>query len=173
MENDIVQLLHGDTLVDKADNLRITARQHGDSNLSALMSLLVSDARKLAKDAIVEVTDSHITQAAKSLVKKNNEALNIVANKVDSEAKQQYSNQLLRENLILHNFIPQALSDDVVEDIIRTELKFDMTTAGLSIGKIKGTVIKALKDYVNTHSLNIDFSKVPALVDKVISSYVE
>jgi uncharacterized protein YqeY len=125
-------------MLNKLKKNKITAMKEKNVVAKQILSLLHSDALSMAKKEMREVTENDIVASAKSLIKKNKQAI--------SDAKEHTGKDLPdieKEIDILMGFLPEQISEDEMKttiDSLLSEIPEEDRTR-----RAQGGIMKALK----------------------------
>ena len=123
-------------MINKLVKDKITAMKEKDVIAKKLLSLLHSDALVMAKKDMRKLTDDDILKCAKSLIKRNKQAI------VEVQKGHGDISDLNTEIKILYRFLPAQKSEEEIKNIIDAILT-DIPEEG-RIRKVQGTIMKQL-----------------------------
>lgn len=101
-------------MIDKLQKAKITAMKEKNVIAKKILSLLHSDALATAKKDMRELTENDILTCAKTLIKRNKQAI------VDVQKGNGDVSELNTEIEILYGFLPAQKSEEEIKNIINT-----------------------------------------------------
>ena len=124
-------------MIKKLQQAKISAMKEKNSIAKSILSMLHSDALVMAKKETRELTNDDIMKSAKTLIKRNTQAI------TDVEKGNGDASALKTEIDILYTFLPTQKTEDeikaIIDDIMAPIPEEDR------IHKLRGTVMKQLK----------------------------
>ena len=132
-------------MMKKLQKAKFDAMKEKNVIAKKILSLLHSDALAMAKKETRELTDEDVVKCAKTLIKRNKQAI------ADVKRGNGDPTKLIGENTILYGYLPVQKTEEEIKNII-DEILSDVPEEGRS-RKIQGKVMKQLK---NEHGDSID-----------------
>lgn len=133
---------------------KVDAMKNKATALVTTYTFVLAEAQNKAKaDSDRDITDADVIQAAKAIIKKNQDVLDKIG--LDTA----YSAELIYQNKVLKDFLPQQLT----EDQIRGSLKL-MWADGIT----KGELIKSFKSALAKDGRYADMKLVAQIADEVL-----
>lgn len=125
-------------MITKLQELKVRAMKNRDTIAKNILSLLHSDALNLAKKETRLLTGEDIVKAAKTIIKRNRQAI------IDVEKGHGDPSDLNTEITILQKFLPTQKSEEEIKVIIDTII--EQIPEGERSRKIQGKIMKQIKD---------------------------
>lgn len=141
-------------MLEKLKAERIVAMKAKDTVAKNILSFLLSESQKIAKNDNREVTDSDVTKAAQSVIKKNQQTLDSVNTELP---------EIKREIEILETFLPNQYTDTQLYSII--DVLVAQTPKEMRDKKMIGHLMGMLKE----HGDSVDKSKASKYIQGIIA----
>jgi uncharacterized protein YqeY len=127
------------TLLDRIDADRTAARRDGKTPVATFLGYLISEARKIGKDAKPprESTDAEVITVIRKLIAQNEETIAITGGSVGPAVWQ---------NKLLNGYLPDQLSEAELESLIRAFCTGQNWTDEKPSMKWMGSVMTMLKE---------------------------
>ena len=125
-------------MITKLQELKVQAMKNRDAIAKNILSLLHSDSLNLAKKETRPLTDEDIVNSAKTIIKRNKQAI------ADVEKGHGDHSALNTEIEILLKFLPAQKSEEEIKAII--DKIIDLIPTEERIRKIQGKIMKQIKD---------------------------
>jgi uncharacterized protein YqeY len=147
--------------LDILKKMKIKAMKEKDTESKSILSVLQSDTQSIAKsDSNREIVDADIVKAAKTLINRNNKAINDITTASQTETDQSKHDvmtsnvaTLTRENAILNEFVPQTKSSEEIHTIIDGLLS-DLPE-GDKVKSSMGKLMGKLKSYGDSMDMKV------------------
>lgn len=124
-------------MINKLKKLKVTAMKERNTIAKNILSLLHSNALVMAKKETRDMTDTDIIKSAKSLIKKNQQSIDIIS-------KAGFASTLEEEQRILKEFLPKQMTEAEIEfelNIICGRMEEDDL-----VKKNQGNIMKQIKE---------------------------
>lgn len=141
-------------MLEKLKAERIVAMKAKDTVAKNILSFLLSESQKIAKNDNREVTDSDVTKAAQSVIKKNQQTLDSVNTELP---------EIKRKIEILETFLPNQYTDAQLYSII--DVLVAQTPKEMRDKKMIGRLMGMLKE----HGDSVDKSKASKYIQGIIA----
>lgn len=125
------------TIIDSAKNIMKIARKNSNKVTVSIMSVLLGEIQNLqySRGQQGDVKEEQVVRIIKKLIKSNNET----KDKIDAESTKHQ--QLVIENTILEQLLPEALTRPQIREILR---KFSAIKEAVRDGQAIGIAMKIL-----------------------------
>jgi len=125
-------------MLNKLKQMKLKAMKDKDVIAKSILSVMHCEALVIAKKELRDVSDSDIITVSKSLIKKNEQTIELLTDKTNTWIT------LTKEIIILEQFLPKQMTDGEIKYAVY-ELLLDMKPEEL-IRKNQGNIMKQLKD---------------------------
>lgn len=118
----------------KIKSQQLTVRKAREDRIAiSLLTVLVSDIERLAKDKDRDVTDEEATMVIRRLLKSNAEMLSIL------EQRELTTVDIEHEKRILESFLPEQLTEEQITFYVE-EIIYNLNPTSKEMGKVMGEI---------------------------------
>ena len=119
--------------------------------------LILSEIKRVEVDERIDIDDSRLVSILAKMIKQRRDSIS----QYDQAGRTELSEIESNEIEVINEFLPAALSDDEINELIQKAIAETSASSMKDMGKVMG----ALK---SKHSDTLDFSKVSSIIKKLL-----